>query len=40
MYELQNSINWRMYFFKPQVDGKVTIPKYASLSIGITHIYK
>lgn len=23
MYELNNSINWHMYFFKPQVDVKV-----------------
>lgn len=25
MYEFQNSINWHMYFFKPQVDVKVLL---------------
>lgn len=40
MYELQNSINWHMYFYKPKVDVKVSISKYASVSIGFTHINK
>lgn len=36
MYESQNSINWHMYFLKPQVDVKVSYFKIC-ISSNLVH---